>query len=406
MKTDIIIVGSGISGLYAALNIKDKKVILITKKKLEESNSYLAQGGICVLKDKNDYNSFFNDTLLAGHHLNDKKSVEIMINKSQEIIKDLIKYNVDFDKENKQLSYTKEGSHSTNRILYHKDITGKEITSKLILEVKKRKNITILEDTEMINIIEDNNTVYGILALSNNIEFEIRSNYTLLATGGIGGLFKNSTNHNHLTADSLNIAINHKIAIKDIDYIQYHPTTLYSEKLGQRFLLTESLRGEGAILLNKDKQRFIDELKPRDIVVDAINKQMKKDNSNYVYLSLEFVSNILQHFPNIYNHCIKYNIDITKDLIPVVPSQHYHMGGIKVDYKSRTSMKRLYAIGEVSCNGVHGKNRLASNSLLESLVFAKIASLDINKTYTKLKQKEITVKVIKNLLNIGDKYDK
>ncbi len=406
MKTDVIIIGTGISGLYASLKIKGKNILIITKSKIEESNSYLAQGGICVLKNNNDYNSFFNDTLKAGHYLNNHKSISIMINKSQEVIRDLVKYNVDFTKENNNFLYTKEASHSTNRILYHKDITGKEITSKLIKEVKKRNNIKILENTEMINLLVSNNEVYGIVVNKDNEQFEIRSNYTILATGGIGGLFNHSTNYDHIKGDSLNIALNKGIKIKDLDYIQFHPTTLFSNEKGRRFLLTESLRGEGAILLNKDKQRFTDELQPRDIVTNEIYKQMKKDNTSFVYLSLEKVKNIKEHFPNIYEYCMKFNIDITKDLIPVVPSQHYHMGGIEVDYKSRTSMKRLYAIGEVSCNGVHGKNRLASNSLLESLVFAKIAALDINKIYKKNKQKNITINKINNLLKIGEKYDK
>ncbi len=405
MKCDVVIVGTGLSGLYASLKLREKNIILITKSKLEESNSFLAQGGICVLKDKNDYNSFFSDTLKAGHSLNDKKSIRIMINKSTEVIRDLIKYNVLFEKENNTLKYTKEGSHSTNRILYHKDITGKEITSKLITKVKKHNNITILENTEMINILDNKNTCYGIVVKQNNNVFNIKADYTIFATGGIGGLFNHSTNYSHIKGDSLNIALNKNIDTKDIDYIQIHPTTFYSKEKGRRFLLTESLRGEGAILLNKNKERFTNELNPRDIVTKDIYNQMKKDKTDYVYLSLEKVNNILEHFPNIYNYCLKHNIDITKDLIPVVPSQHYHMGGIKVDYKSRTSMKHLYAIGEVSCNGVHGKNRLASNSLLESLVFSKIAATDINNTYKKLKDINIDIKEVKNILNIGDKND-
>lgn len=403
MRCDVVIVGTGLSGLYASLNLVNKNIIIITKSKIEESNSYLAQGGICVLKDENDYDSFFNDTLKAGHHLNDKISVDKMISNSRDVINDLISYNVDFNKKNNEYVYTKEGSHSTNRILFHKDITGKEITSKLINKVKEKNNITILENTEMINLIDYNNTCYGIVVKSNNKVFNINADYTILATGGIGGLFNHSTNYSHIKGDSLNIALNKNIELKDIDYIQIHPTTFFEEKLGRRFLLTESLRGEGAILLDKNKNRFTNELNPRDIVTNDIYNQMKRDNSKFVYLSLENVNDILEHFPNIYQYCLDNNIDITKDLIPVVPSQHYHMGGIKVDYSSKTSMNHLYAIGETACNGVHGKNRLASNSLLESLVFAKEASLSILSNYEILDKIDIEIKEIKNLLNIGDK---
>lgn len=399
MIYEVIIVGSGIAGLYACLKL-NKKVLLITKKKLEDSNSYLAQGGICVLRDEDDFDSFFEDTLSSGHYENDKTSVSLMINNSREVINDLISYGVDFQKENNEYKYTKEGAHSKPRILYHKDITGKEIMRKLIKEVKLKSNVTIIEDEEVINLLSDNNCCYGVE--TNNTKYY--SNYTILATGGIGGLFKNSTNFPHIKGDGLNIALNNNINVKNLDYVQIHPTTFYSND-SRRFLLTESLRGEGAILLNNNKERFVNELLPRDVVSKAINEQMKKDKKDFVYLSLENIDKeeILSHFPNIYNHCLKYNIDITKDYIPVVPSQHYHMGGIEVDYNSLTSMNNLYAIGEVSCNGVHGKNRLASNSLLEGLTFSLLCTNHLTSNYEEFESKNIETNKTKNL--IGEYYD-
>jgi len=395
LKTDIIIVGSGASGLYTALNLpKDKSILIITKDEIPNSDSYLAQGGMCVLKDEDDYKSYFEDTMKAGHYENDRKSVEIMIKSSQDVLTDLEKYNVDFKKENDKYVYTKEGAHSSERILFHKDITGKEITSKLIDEAKKRKNIKFIEHFTMLDIITKNNICYGIIGKDkeDNI-IPIKANYTVLASGGIGGLFDNSTNFPHITADAIAIAVNNNIKLKNVDYIQIHPTTLYSKKAGRRFLISESVRGEGAILLNKNKERFANELLPRDVLTNKILEQMKKDNMPHVWLSMQTIEkkNIKSHFPNIYKRCLEEGYDVTKECIPVVPSQHYFMGGIDVNYESKTSMEHLYAVGETSCNGVHGKNRLASNSLLESLVFAKRAALDIYSKNEQLYEENIEI---------------
>lgn len=392
MKTDILIVGSGVSGLYCALNLpRDKQILIITKDKIFHSDSYLAQGGICVLKDEQDYDSFFEDTMKAGHYENKKESVDIMIQSSRDIIKDLVSYGVRFEKENGEFVYTKEGAHSKPRILYHADETGKEITRKLYKEVKKYPNITILEHYTMVDVLCQEDKCYGIVCSNKEKEyFEIQADYTVFATGGIGGLFENSTNFRHLTGDALAVAIEHNITLKDIDYIQIHPTTFYTKKRKRKFLISESVRGEGAILLNKKGERFVDELLPRDKVSKAIMKEMEKEGSSYVRLSLEHMNEekILSHFPNIYKQCLKEGYDITKEPIPVVPAQHYFMGGILVDEYSKTSMERLYAVGETACNGVHGKNRLASNSLLESLVFAKRAAKNIDLHYTKLPDRE------------------
>ncbi len=212
----------------------------------------------------------------------------------------------------------------------------------------------------------------------------ILADYTVLATGGIGGIYKHSTNYPHLTGDSLALALKYGIELKNIDYIQIHPTTLYSKASGRAFLISESVRGEGAVLLNSKGERFTDELQPRDVVANAIFSEMEREGSDYVYLSLAAIpaAEIKRHFPNIYRRCLDEGYDITKEPIPVVPAQHYFMGGIAVNYESKTSMGRLYAVGETACNGVHGKNRLASNSLLESLVFARRAAMDIFENYS------------------------
>ena len=385
MKTDIIIVGSGAAGLYCALHLpKEKQVLIITKADVEESDSFLAQGGICVLRDEEDYDSYFEDTMRAGHYENNKESVDIMIRSSQGVIKELIHYGVDFERENGELSYTREGAHSRPRILFHEDITGKEITSKLLSQVRQLENVTILDHTTMVDLICSDNRCYGVVVQNKQKDIEfLYSDETVLASGGIGGLYTNSTNFSHLTGDALAIAMKHHIELEHIDYIQIHPTTLYSEKPGRRFLISESVRGEGALLYNANKERFVDELLPRDVVTKAIQKQMKLDQKPYVWLSMLPIpeKEIKGHFPNIYKRCLEEGIDVTKDFVPVVPAQHYFMGGIKVNSDSRTTMEHLYAIGETSCNGVHGANRLASNSLLESLVFAGRSAKRIALTY-------------------------
>ena len=377
---DVAIVGTGVAGLFAALNLpSDKKIVMITKADVESSDSFLAQGGICVLRDEKDYDSYFEDTMKAGHYENRKESVDIMIRSSREIINDLVGYGVEFEKENGEFAYTKEGAHSKPRILFHEDVTGKEITSKLLLQVKKLENVTIYEYTVMTDIIEENGRCVGIFAENEEGKMRIYAPDTILASGGIGGKYKHSTNFPHLTGDALDISRKHGIRLEHLDYVQIHPTTLYSTKPGRRFLISESVRGEGAVLYNKNKERFVNELLPRDVVTEAIYKEMEKDGTDYVWLSMEHVpkETILKHFPNIYQHCLEEGYDVLKECIPVVPAQHYFMGGIWLDSDSRTSMEHLYAAGETSCNGVHGANRLASNSLLESLVFAKRAAKKI-----------------------------
>lgn len=380
-KVDVVIVGTGVSGLFHALNLpEDKRILMLTKADLESSDSFLAQGGICVMRDETDYDSYFEDTMKAGHYENRKESVDIMIRSSREIIDDLVSYGVDFEKKNGEFCYTREGAHSKPRILFHEDITGKEITSKLLAQVEKRANVEILEYTTMTDIIEEAGKCCGIYAAEQDgDQLKIEADYTIFASGGIGGCYKHSTNFPHLTGDALDISKKHGIRLEHLDYVQIHPTTLYSKEPGRRFLISESVRGEGAVLYNKNGERFVNELLPRDVVTKAIKAQMEKDGTSHVWLSMEHIDKetILNHFPNIYQRCLEEGYDVLKEWIPVVPAQHYFMGGIWVDSDSKTSMDHLYAVGETSCNGVHGANRLASNSLLESLVFAKRAARKI-----------------------------
>ncbi len=390
MKTDVLIAGCGCSGLYCALWLpRNRHITIITKSDLESSDSFLAQGGMCMLKDESDYDSYFEDTMKAGHYENDPVSVDIMIRSSQDTVSDLLSYGVDFAREaDGELSYTKEGAHSEKRIIFHKDITGKEITRKLLEQVKKLPNVTILTYTTLLDIISDNNICYGGIVRNSSGETDIiYAGYTILATGGIGGLYKHSTNFRHLTGDALAIALKHNIELKDINYVQIHPTTLFSEKEeDRRFLISESVRGEGARLYDKNMERFVDELLPRDLLTAEIRSRMEKDGTNHVWEDLRTIPSdeLKSHFPNIVEHCHNQGYDVSRECIPVVPAQHYFMGGIRVNHESHTSMEQLYAIGETACNGVHGKNRLASNSLLESLVFAKRAAKDISSHWNTL----------------------
>lgn len=372
--------GSGCSGLYCALQLpRDKKITIITKADVPSSDSYLAQGGICMLKNDADYDSYFEDTMKAGHYENDKESVDIMIRSSQDVVNDLLSYDVDFARDEKGvLAFTREGAHSDKRILFHEDITGEEITSKLWAAVQKLENVTILEYTTMLDIVEKNNVCYGAVIRKADGSVEtVEADETVWACGGIGGLYRHSTNFRHLTGDALALSLMHGVKLKDINYVQIHPTTLYSEHEEDRsFLISESVRGEGAKLYNKKGERFVNELLPRDLLTEAIYEQMEKDHTDYVWEDLRTIpeAELHTHFPNIVEHCRQMGYDVTKECIPVVPAQHYFMGGVWVDHESHTSMEHLYAVGETACNGVHGRNRLASNSLLESLVFAKRAA--------------------------------
>lgn len=379
---DAIIVGTGAAGLYCALNLPErKKVLMITKKEADQSDSFLAQGGICMLRGEEDYEDYFEDTMRAGHYENDKRAVDLMIRSSNTIIRDLLKRGVTFARnEEGELEFTREGAHSKPRILFYEDITGKQITQTLLDRARERDNIEICEYMTMVDLIAEDNVCQGVIVMDEKDQvYPVYAPYVVWACGGLGGLYHNSTNFPHITGDALGIALKHGIAVEHLDYIQIHPTTLYSKKPGRRFLISESVRGEGALLYDKNGQRFTEELQPRDLLSLAIYKQMEKDGTDFVWEDMRPLGEktIMEHFPNIYERCLEEGFDPRKEPIPVVPAQHYFMGGIQVDLGSRTSMKGLYACGETSCNGVHGKNRLASNSLLESMVFARRTADDI-----------------------------
>ncbi|MDQ0203614.1 L-aspartate oxidase [Pectinatus haikarae] len=379
---DVAIAGCGVGGLYTALNMPhNKNILIITKSDVASSDSMLAQGGICVLHDENDYDAYFEDTMKAGHYENRKESVGIMISSSRSIINDLLELGVRFEKNNDgSLKYTREGAHSRPRICFHEDVTGKEITTVLLEKVKELPNVDILEYTTMTDIQEKKGICTGIKAMQDDEELIISSPYVVMATGGIGGLYEHSTNFPHLTGDGCRIAKEHGVALEHMDYVQIHPTSLYSKNNGRSFLISESARGENAVLLNSRGERFVDELLPRDVVSAAIYKEMQKEGSQHVWMSFAKVPEkvIKEHFPHIYEKCLEEGYNILKEPIPIVPAQHYFMGGVHVDSNSETTMPNLFAVGETSCNGVHGKNRLASNSLLESLVFAKRAAKEIS----------------------------
>ncbi len=379
---DVLIVGSGVAGLYASLNLReDLEIIMVSKKSVNLCNSSLAQGGIAVARGKEDFQSFIEDTLKAGKYENNINSVRVLVEESMDNINKLIDLGANFEKDENGVLFTKEGAHEINRIVYHKDITGKHVEDILLENVKRRKNVKIIEDCEMVDIYHRDNRCIGALFNKDGETLSIYAKVVILATGGIGGLFKKSTNERIITGDSIGVAIRNNIEIKDLSYIQIHPTAFFSKKSEEkRFLISESVRGEGGKLINCNGERFVDELLPRDIVSKKIYEEMKKTNSNNVFLDVSFMekSFLQKRFPNIYNKCLEEGIDISKEPIPVAPAQHYFMGGIKVDLNGKTSMENLYAFGETSCTGVHGANRLASNSLLEALVFSRRGALEIN----------------------------
>ena len=370
---DVVIVGCGVAGLYCALNLPAAlNVVLLSKGAVDECDSMLAQGGICVLHDEGDYESFFEDTLRAGHYENRLESVDIMIRASRPIIDDLVKRGVRFARRaDGSLDYTREGAHSRPRIVYHEDVTGQEITTHLLSCVRALPGAHVLEHTCMTDLVE------GFDAAGRRVcRGVINADATVLATGGVGGLYAHSTNFSCLTGDGCRVAAEHGVLLEHMDYVQVHPTTLWTERPGRAFLISESARGEGAVLLNDAGERFCDELQPRDVVSAAILAEMARTGSEHVWLSFERVprEEVEGHFTHILEHCLEEGYDIREQPIPVVPAQHYFMGGIHVDSDSETTLPHLFACGETCCNGVHGRNRLASNSLLESLVFAQRAA--------------------------------
>lgn len=381
---DVLVVGSGIAGVYTALNLNSNlNILLICKEGLKDCNSYLAQGGISSALNSDDFPAYIEDTLKAGNYKNDLDAVQTLVSESKKNIQRLIDYGVPFDrKKDGSLLYTREGGHSTFRIAHVKDETGKYIMETLYARLKERNNIKIIEHCKLVDIITKDNKCLGGICIHNGQEIQIHAKCTILATGGLGGLFKSTTNFPFLTGDGIAIALKHNVAIKDINYLQLHPTVLYEpDCIGKRLLLSESLRGEGGKLKNLDNEEFVDSLKPRDVVSKAILEEIKKHpNKPYVYLDLTHLDKnfLMNRFPFLYNACAERGYYMEKDLLPVAPAHHYAMGGIKINLYGETSLNSLYALGEAACTGVHGNNRLASNSLLEGIVFGYRCAKKIN----------------------------
>lgn len=379
--SDYVVVGSGIAGLNAAhLATNYGKVLLLTKGKLTDSNSILAQGGIaCVTSLDDSFELHINDTLFAGNGLCDIESVNVLVREAPQNIKRITDEGVKFDEENAAFKLGREGAHSKNRIIHAGDYTGKRIIEGF-LNIKN--GIDVRENTLVLDLLVENNRCLGVLAkdLLKNDMYIIWAKVVILATGGAGNVFLNTTNP--LTADGSGIvmAARQGAVLKDMEFMQFHPTALYKES-GERFLISEAVRGEGGILRNVKGQRFmlkyhhLKELAPRDVISRAIYTEIKKSSKPYVYLDVTSIGTekFSRRFPSIYKKLVAIGIDISKDYIPVSPAAHYYMGGIMTDLNGETSIKGLYAAGECACTGVHGANRLASNSLLEGLVFSSRA---------------------------------
>jgi L-aspartate oxidase len=405
-QTDFLVIGSGIAGLTYALKIAnqflDKKVLVMTKATADETNTKYAQGGIAVVNDpENDsFEKHIEDTLIAGNGLCNEKVVEIVVKEGPERVNEIIEWGARFDKEvDGDYKRGKEGGHSEFRILHHKDVTGKEMERALLEAVSKQRNIEFIKHCFVVDIITQHHLgylitkatpdveCYGVYVLNlqtNKIE-KILSKITLLATGGNGQVYRTTTNPSIATGDGVAMVYRAKGRIENMEFIQFHPTALYEPGVrGQSLLITEAVRGDGGILRNKNGEAFMEkyderkDLAPRDIVARAIDSEMKRTGTEHVWLDCRHFSKekFVDHFPNIYEKCLSIGIDIIKSMIPVSPAAHYSCGGIKTDEWGRSSIKNLYACGECASTGLHGANRLASNSLLEAMVFAHRCYLD------------------------------
>ena len=385
---DVVIVGSGIAGLYGALNLDSSlRVLLLCKRELILSNSALAQGGVAAVIDTehDSVASHFNDTLIAGGFKNNKNSVDILVHQGPEEVRKLIEYGVDFDHKNGAIHFTLEGGHSKPRILHHKDFTGRAIVETLIETVRLKPNIDVQENSIVCDIKKHKNFSFNIL--TNGVHQTVNAHYCLLATGGIGRVYEYTTNSKIATGDGIMLAYRLGAKIRNLHLVQFHPTGFANKLTRETFLISESVRGEGAYLLNCKKERFMHkyddrlELAPRDVVSQAIMDEEKATGSDEFYLDITHkdADAVKNRFPMIYENVLKQGIDMTKDSIPIYPCQHYLMGGIDITTNGKTSIDGLYAAGECSHSGVHGNNRLASNSLLEALVFSHRAADEINR---------------------------
>ena len=389
---DVIIVGSGVSGLYAALNLHlNLKILMLSKKELTLCNSALAQGGVAAVMDKKDdnYELHIKDTLIAGGYKNDMDNLRILVEQGPTDVKNLLKYGVEFDrKDDGSIDLTLEGGHSRHRIAHHKDSTGYEIVTSLIDGVKKLSNVTIFENGHLVGIEKDGENFYAAVYKSGEYSY-YTSKAVIFATGGIGRVYDFTTNSAIATGDGIQFAYNLGAEIKNLSYIQFHPTAYADKKNRECFLVSEAVRGEGAYLLNCNKERFMHkyeperkELAPRDVVSKCIMEEQKATGSDEFFLDISYkdADFIKNRFPMIYSRVLEKGYDMTKEPIPIYPCQHYLMGGISVNGNGATTVKGLYAAGECAHTGVHGLNRLASNSLLEALVFSRLIAEKINET--------------------------
>ncbi|MBT3795773.1 L-aspartate oxidase [bacterium] len=409
IKTDFLIIGSGLSGLYSAIYAsRFGKVTLITKSSIQESNSYWAQGGIAAAINEDDSIEIHKkDTLSVGCGLNNQEAVNTMVTEGTERVQELIDQGMNFDRAESGFDFGIEGGHSRRRILHALgNETGKAVVDFLCKEVERNNKITIYENSFVIDLFSDFKTCFGCLVFSDKEKnkVSIHSKATILATGGGCGLYSQSSNPSSTSGDGIALGLNAGAVVKDMEFIQFHPT-VFSKEGAQNFLISEAIRGEGGQLVNHSRTRFMEnyskqlELAPRDIVARAIFNEMRTNGEKNVFLSLKHLkpSLIKNRFKNTFELCLREGLDITKDDIPVSPAAHYMIGGIKTNTSSQTNIKNLYACGEVACVGAHGANRLASNSLLECLVFARRA-VD---SAVKLSKKE--VKIPKNLIEKAKK---
>lgn len=387
---DIVIIGAGLAGIYTALNLDPKlSVVVLSKEDIKENNSVLAQGGIAAkIKEDDEFSLHMEDTLKAGSNLNKQDALATLVTEGPEDIDKLINLGVEFDKDEEgNIQTTMEGGHSRRRILHAGgDATGREIIKALITECRNRKNITLCENTMAIDLIIDNNKCIGVKVLKNDEVINYYSSACVLAAGGIGSVYKRSTNSAVATGDGVAIAYRGGAEIDNMEFVQFHPTAFYSKNKGKKFLISEAVRGEGAFLRTTNGERFMEkyhkdlELAPRDVVSQSIYKEIKKSDSDFVYLDITHRDKeyLMRRFPTIYKECLKNDIDISKDYIPVAPVEHYSIGGISTDINGICILESLYAAGENADSGVHGANRLASNSLLECVVFGRRVAKHIN----------------------------
>jgi len=384
---DCIIIGSGIAGLFTALSLSpERRVLILTKSELIDSNSSLAQGGIAAALQSDDVAVHIEDTIKAGSAYNDINAVESMVLDAKERVEDLLSLGVEFDRdEDGVLLATKEGGHTSRRVLHYKDYTGEAITRGLLDAALKRENIQFAQHTIAVDILEQEGQAVGVLTVQGEKTEVVSSRNIVLATGGVGGLYDATTNTTILTGDGLGMAIRAQVQIKDLEFIQFHPTAFSSKE--KTFLISEAVRGEGGYLVNSSGYRFMQnlhplkELAPRDIVAKAMFDQMVSGDQIFLdvrHLGKEYLTN---RFPTIYQNCLDAGFDMDVDLVPVRPVQHYVMGGIETDLNGVTNIKGLYACGEVARTGVHGANRLASNSLLEAVVYAYRVALTLESNF-------------------------